>query len=381
MRRLIFSVLVLALGGCASAPARIDYQPYLHDAAFGPPALAPRVEDIFQSSPEMRRYLDTQVAAQIRRHGPRQGLFNALRNDLKIEYDTEWTRTAQQAFAARAGNCLSLVVLTAALAKQLDIPVQYQLVSGEDTWSRTSEVTLRNGHVNVVLGTRQSGYRPASDASPPMVIDFLPAARASRLVTRPVAEETVLAMFLNNRAVELLTQKDLNSAYWWARAAVRASPSYLSAYNTLGVLYRRQGLLAQAEAVLRFAHAREPGNASVLSNLQLVVSAQGRRDEAARLRRQLAELATYPPFHFMDQGMVALKRDENEAALRLFERELKRMPYDDQLHFLIAVAHLREGDVRGARSHLQQARDNSTTRSQQALYSAKLEHLNRMSLN
>jgi hypothetical protein len=41
-----------------------------------------------------------------------------------IEYDSTVTRTAAQTYAARAGNCLSLVIMTAAFAEELGLRVR-----------------------------------------------------------------------------------------------------------------------------------------------------------------------------------------------------------------------------------------------------------------
>ena len=64
------------------------------------------------------------------------------------------TRNAAQAFDARAGNCLSLVVMTAALAKELGLQVEYNSAYTEETWSRNGALLLRSGHINITIGRR-----------------------------------------------------------------------------------------------------------------------------------------------------------------------------------------------------------------------------------
>ena len=82
----------------------------------------------------------------------------------------EMTRNAAQAFAARSGNCLSLVIMTAAFAKELGLTVAYQKVFVDDTWARTGDIYLSIGHVNVTLAPRKTdqgggGYRVGSQAA------------------------------------------------------------------------------------------------------------------------------------------------------------------------------------------------------------------------
>ena len=63
---------------------------------------------------------------------------------------------------------------------------------------------------------------------------------------------------MNNRAAEALARGDLSDAYCWAREAMIQAPDFLSAYNTLGVLYPRHGNLAKAKKVLNHALQRDP---------------------------------------------------------------------------------------------------------------------------
>jgi hypothetical protein len=46
--------------------------------------------------------------------------------------------TAREAFAARTGNCLSLVIMTSAFAKQLGLPVSYRRVVMEEMYTRAT---------------------------------------------------------------------------------------------------------------------------------------------------------------------------------------------------------------------------------------------------
>src|SRR3546814_5036115 len=104
-----------------------------------------------------------------------------------------------------------------------------------------------------------------------------------------------MAMYLNNRAAEVLVAGDGRAAYWWARAAIHAAPEYAAAYNTLGVIYLRHGDAQLAEGMFRFELARTPQDPTLLSNLVVALDRQGRSGDAARVRQQLAELDRYQP--------------------------------------------------------------------------------------
>jgi hypothetical protein len=371
---LLGALMACGLVGCAGAPMTSGFEKVFDDADFAPPAEPINGAAALEVSPEMRAYLKAGIAPRIGVRGPRHGLFEAMREDLSIDYDAAITRTAAEAFAARSGNCLSLVMLTAAFARELGVPVSYQEVVGVDTWSRSGGFTFHSGHVNLSLERAAARYW-TSDPDPPMTVDFVPISDALQRVARPIDETTVIAMYLNNRAAEILADGDPARAYWWARESIRTAPAFVPAYNTLGVIYGRRGLPQQAELTLRVVLEREPANVQALSNLGKLFADEGRTGEAHALEERRAAIEPYPPFYFYDQGLRALQRDDSRAALVLFAKELKRMPYDDELHFAIAVANLRLGKVQPAREHLLAALDNSTTRSRHELYAAKLSHL------
>lgn len=365
----LFAVLVL-LPGCATVPGPGEIDPLFEPARFAPRTVASSPDDVFGIDEPMRKFLDGGVTTWVRFHNPSRGLVDALSNDLQLGYDTAMTRTARETYAARAGNCLSLVILTGALARELHVKVVYQSVYGEEAWSRSGGIAFHSGHVNLLLGGGVLDRRSDKD----FIVDFLPP-EMRRGTSRTISQDTVLAMYLNNRAAETMADGDLDAAYAWAQAAVKRDPAFTAAYNTLGVVYLRHGDLVPAERALRYALAREPDDAQVLSNLVAVVTAAGRTEEAAELRARLASIEPYPPFYFMDQGMVALNRGDDQTALLMFKKELRRMPYDDEVHFAMAVANLRLGDMSDARRHMVAALENSTTQDRHDIYAAKLARM------
>jgi Tfp pilus assembly protein PilF len=364
--RALFLVVAVALAGCASAPATQVPRQLFADERYLAAPRPPTNEDLFALSEEMRHFADTEIAAQVVRSGLHDGLAIALRRELQLEYDASSTLPAADTFARRSGNCLSLVILSAAFAKHLDVPLSYQIVYGEEAWSRVDGIAFLSMHVNVKLGPR--GMQGPS-------IDFAEAARFERTTTRPIDEQTVRAMYLNNRAAEAIVAGEVGTAYWWARAAVEAAPWYTNGINTLAVVHLRHGHLGDAERALRLVLDREPANGRAMTNLVSLLARDGREPEAQQWRERLAALEPYPPFFFLDQGLAALSDGRPETARELLQKELRRMPYYHEVHFALAVADWRLGDVQEARNHLDLALKYSTTRDRRDIYGAKLARL------
>jgi Tfp pilus assembly protein PilF len=377
MKRWQWLAMSLLLSGCAAAPVATPPRVF-QDALFAPPSEPIRSEDIFAVSGAMRAYLRDEIAAELAGKGRQRGLFDALysKGQLKLEYDAAVTRNAAEAFAARAGNCLSLVIMTAALAKELGLEVVYQRVSGDDAWSRSGDVYFASAHVNVTLSRGRHDPRVRSDERQRLTIDFIPPKPNEVPRTWDLEESTVVAMYFNNRAAEAFARGQLDNAYWWVREAIRTDPAYESAYNTLGVIYKQRGHLAQAEEVLREVLARAPENLNAMQNLALVYQEQGRESEADRLGDRLERMQPHPPFHFFNQGMDAMKAGDFLAARAMFRREVERDPNYHEFHYWLAAAHLRLGEVELARKHLALALEHSATRGDHDLYAGKLARLN-----
>ena len=362
------------LAACASTPPMPPADSLFHDELFEAPSAPIRPDDAMAVSAEMRRYLASKIKSGVDR---KQQLIDALyrKDELLLEYDAALTRTAAQAFDARSGNCLALVMMTAAFAKELGLSVRYQSVLGDDSWDRAGDIYVSVGHVNLTLSDRppQAGLGLMDTGQ--LTIDFVPPRNARAVRARVIQEHTVVAMYLNNRAVESLTRGELSDAYWWAREAIRKDPQLTSAYITLAVVYRNQRHPELAEQALARVAAREPGNTKAMSNRVLVLRDLGRNAEADALKLQLDKLDPHPPFSYFHEGMAALRERRFEAARNLFTKEVDRAPYHHEFQFWLAVTYLELHDPGRATTHLTRAMEVSTTRKDHDLYAAKLGRL------
>lgn len=362
MRRLLICASVVLLSACATVrDARHDTLLF-HDAWFAPPSSAVDGEGVFALSDSMRQFLRSEINPRAHRQGAQAGLFNALQDSgqLKIEYDASLTRNAAEAFQARSGNCLSLVILTAALARELNLEVQFQEVLGDPTMSRNGNLLFYNRHVNLLLSEASNDPQTSSTSGDAVVIDFLPSRERRDRRVQAASEQTIVAMYMNNRAAERLAEGSIDDAYWWARAAIRYEPRFTGSYNTLGVAYRRHGDLPQAASVFEHVLMIEPANSAAMSNLILVLNQLGRAQEAVVWQRRLQELQPLPPFHFFDQGRRAMLDGDYPRAREFFVRELERTAYYHEFHFWLALAYVGLQQSELARKHFTAARDNAT---------------------
>ncbi|HEY6134671.1 MAG TPA: tetratricopeptide repeat protein [Rubrivivax sp.] len=378
MRTIIALLVALLMQGCATtAPVAPGAHAVLHDEAFGAPVAVPSAGDVFALNAAMQDYLRTAAAPLLRQRGPQSGLVDALysKQQLKLEYESEKTLTAAEAFDARAGNCLSLVIMTAAFAKELGLRVRFQVVESPDVWDRSGGLVFKIGHVNVALGGSASTLRSHNEWSNWLTVDFMPPPVKSPVHSWAIDEGRVVAMYMNNRAAETLALGQAEAAYWWARAAVLQDATFAEAFNTLGVVYQRHGRPTWAEDALRRALALQPDNPQTLGNLADVLASLGRTAEAGEVSARLKRLQPHAPFAYLAQGLRALREGRFKEARDLLKKEVPLANDHHEVHFGLALAYWHLGDSEAAASHLRKARENSLTRQQQGLYAAKLAAL------
>ncbi len=370
--------LAALAAACATPEGRLLPQPPFEDAAFAPPAQPlPTRDALFALSPAMQAYARDHLRAPSAGKDTRRELIAALyeKQRLRIDYEASITRDAAATFETRSGNCLSLVIMTAAFARHLGIPVSYQAVLLDDFHSRSGDLQFVSGHVNLVLAPR--AVRTMRDQGEPdaLVVDFLPQIELRGVRTQALAESTIVAMYFNNRAAELLAQGQVGAAYWSARRALEEDPSFSAALNTLGVIYSRHRLAAPAERAFRQVLQQDAVSVSALTNLQRLLVAQGRTREAEPIQARLAQLQPVTPFDQLTRGQEAMREARYAQARELFVRELRLQPFQDEVHFWAAQAYWQLGERALAERHLQYAHDFSRTRTAQQRYGAKLEHL------
>jgi Flp pilus assembly protein TadD len=370
--------LLLFLAACAGIERGPETaSPILRDDRFAASKIEIDTSRIFSMNEDMQHYLDTQIATHALKKGIPKSLFDALyeKGQLRIEYDAKYTRDAAQTFAARSGNCLSLAIMTGAFAKAMGLNVAYQRVLMEEHWNQLRDLIFISDHVNIVLDASTARARFVPDEARRYTIDFFPPDEQRRRSAETLSENTVIAMYLNNRAAEELAEGRVDAAYWWAREAILRDANLLAAYNTLGVIYRRNGALAEAEQVFKTILARERNNEVALSNLAIVLRAQGRVIDADAIAERLQRSQPHPPYYFYDRGQIALRAGEYETAKQWFAREVARADYNPTFHFALAVAYFHLGESDKTNFHLRKARDASTTQSDRSLYAGKLQAL------
>lgn len=376
-RMLVVLALGALLAGCTTVSRPIERTHLFDDGAFAAPSIRIDASNVFAMSPAMQRFFEAEMLPLVRAKGPQRGLVEALYSaqKLRLDYDATFTRTAAEAFDARAGNCLSLVMMTAAFAKRLGLEVRFQRVDTEDFWVRDADLVQVVKHINLALGRPGSPSHRTRSPSDWLTVDFVPIDDAQRYRVRTVQEATVTAMYMNNKGAEALAGGRTSDAYWWSRASIEQDPGFASAYITLAVALHRRGRVDLAQAALAFALRLEPTNPQALNNQVGVLLALGREDEARAIAAVLERLQPSTPLTAYKSGLAALKSGDYSRARVAFREALGAAPGDHEFHYMLAVAYLKLGDDALALDHFRSALVNSPNGQRRAAYASKVHTL------
>ena len=122
------------------------------------------------------------------------------------------------------------------------------------------------------------------------------------------------------------TAGDYDGAIRAWRAILLQNPDSVAAMNNLGIALRREGRIAESEAVLRAGLEREPLNPELLVSLGQTRQQWGRLDEAERDFIRASSLAPKLAGAHHALGILYLERNRPEDALRAFRAEISADP-------------------------------------------------------
>ncbi|NMH65436.1 tetratricopeptide repeat protein [Shewanella salipaludis] len=378
--RLLLSWCLLGTLGCAGkAPSHLQLDTHIlfNDAAFKQEVRVPSVEDIFALPAEARAEVKRGFDSQKLMHG--NGLManewlaqylNASNGG--FNYRDNFTRVASETFNSREGNCMSLVVLTTALADILKLNVEWQDIDVQPVWDKQGDFYLINGHVNLRL-LPPSNLDTVHVMTRAILVDFLPARAERGYNKKTISKKTLIAMFYNNLAAESMVQGDYDTAYALVKAGILQQPDFIPAYNTLAVIYRRNHDERRAEQVYRYVLALEPHNMTTLYNLAMILGSQGRLEEWAEVHKVLELARINNPYYYYDIAEQAYEAQEYQEALVWFRRAVEKAGYRHEFYFGLSKAYWATGDQVRARKNMEKALALSSDPGNKHRYQLKLE--------
>ncbi|ACL66347.1 Tetratricopeptide TPR_2 repeat protein [Anaeromyxobacter dehalogenans 2CP-1] len=146
-------------------------------------------------------------------------------------------------------------------------------------------------------------------------------------------------------ASELVARKDWPAAFAAADGLCRGAPGRPEGYLLRGIVYREQGLQAEAEADLREALRLERKLAAAHSALAILYDTQGRSAEAQEHHRQAAELEPRNAGYLNNVGFSLFAHGRAREAIPVLHEALRAAPADARIRNNLGFAYAASGDL------------------------------------
>ena len=375
--------LTAGLLGCATtAPEQvqvIDTAPAprleLSDDRFTLVAV-PTPEEIFRLSEEQEQHFLDYYHDPVNQDTPgHKRLYAYLESLLHGFHFRGHTYAAETALSEQSGNCLSLAIVTTALARLVDMKVTYQRVNSAPVYHRYHNVMTLSSHVRTHL--YDPDFEPDENMiafiKPKLIVDYFPA--SGNVGGNTVSEAEFIAMFYQNLAGDALVKQQYDRVYSLLNAALELGEDNPETLNTLGVLFKQLGDEREAEHLYEFAIRHTQGSVNIISNYVLLLEEQGRTAEAETLQQEIEGVEDDNPYRWFDVANRQFKKSNFAIALKYFKKALEVAPYLHEGHFGLAKTYHQIGLPKQANRHLQKALELSYVPQDQKLYRAKLRIL------
>ena len=179
-----------------------------------------------------------------------------------------------------------------------------------------------------------------------------PYAALAGLVEDGDASAAELASAYGEMGSLLLAARELEAAETYFLNAQTLAPSDWRWSQLLGHVYRNHGPLAKAVASYEHALALRPDALATLTRLGDVHLALGRAEAAVPLFARALALDADSAAAWFGAGRAALARNDDAEAVTALEAALARDPGASAIHYPLAMAHRRLGNLEQAQAHL-----------------------------
>ena len=373
IRLLSAAFLAISLVACAAQPpvqrnVVLTHQELLDGAAFGilpgeqlPPVQMTAVND------EMRAFLKEHVPDHYGDRRKVELILEAILGDgLKLNYNNFKTFTAQEAFYAREGNCMSFTNLFIALAREAGVKVYYQEVDLPPSWSEQGGTFLYNLHINALVKLQGGGGD--------QVVDFNMESFESKYERRRLPDAVAQAHYHNNMGVYFMNEGEMATAFQHYREALKLRPNTGYIWSNLGTLYRRAGYNREAETAY-LAAIDFDSEQSALSNLSRLYSSEG-EDELAGYYANRVKLYRsknpYYQFYLAEQAYIGENYTQAETLLLA---AIKGRKDEHRFYQLLGMTYLQMGNTDEAQKCIRQAYEMTDNPKQRQFYNYKLRLL------
>lgn len=281
------------------------------------------------------------------------------------------TLTASQAIARRQGNCLSLAIVTRALADLVNVEVKYELVATPPIYQKNGDFVFVSQHVRTLLLDPKpgeiEGYYPMWRGF--IRVDYFPSNGTHRL--RGVKEREFYSMYYNNKAAEALSQDKDGIAFWYLKQSLNVNKADAQTINMIAIIHQRAGYPKNAEELYRYGLKYGGENFELLSNYYELLSDLDRSEDAASISKRLKKYKDPNPYKWINLANQKFEEKSYSSAIYYYKKANKMANYLHEGHAGIARVQYLLGNLNLAQKYIKKAIENSNNPEVDAIYKAE----------
>jgi tetratricopeptide (TPR) repeat protein len=303
---LISIIVSLFFSACQSAIVKIPPSEHLlYDQGFSgfSEVSIQSEQQIFHLDDTAKAFVASTLKPLDNKNAQMEALVKAIfdRSELNLLYQGDANTNANDTFHFQAANCLSLSIMTYALASEAGFNAYFQEIIIPEYWTRRAGFSLLNGHINIkILAPKQADVFVLSSQS--YQVDFDPQPLRYGFPKKVVSKQAVLSMFYNNKGADAFLHKEYVTAYAYFRKALMIKPNFDSAWVNLGILYRLSELFPQAEKAYQHALVINSDSLTALENLAYLYTFTGRNEEAEKILVKVDAQRNNNPYYHVNLG-------------------------------------------------------------------------------
>ena len=248
-------------------------------------------------------------------------------NFLNFAYSEKKTHTAQEAFLAREGNCLSVMNLYVAMARYAGVDANFQTVYVRPSWDRRGDVLVLSQHINATGRFNvQRRY----------VVDFTPEIALQQLTSAIISDREARALYFNNLGVEAHIAGEVDKALAYYKNALFLNEQLSISWNNIGAIYNRLGQVGLAEYSYQMAFRTDNRNSSAINNLVKFYRNQGQYGLARQYAEAIVRFNEMNPYYHFAMGRLAYSEADLDEARQLFRRAIRLKELEPDFHLALA---------------------------------------------
>ena len=370
--------LFVSLVACVAGPAQqpVDSGELLSGRAlFGETIDVSNIEsgNILATDEAMREYVASRVGDNPHARSRLRILIKSMIDDglLTLDYDPNLTNTAVETFQRRQGNCLSFSILFAALAREANLDLTFQMVEIPPSFQADGGMIILNNHINVLV----KGVRQDVNFTGDYVVDFNTAEYNGNYDTRKVDDNYAIALYFSNVAVEALQRGDTRQAFQYLKKGIETDPEIAGLWVNLGVLYSRNEHLDLAIGAYQQALMIQPSNKSALVNMASAMHRQGRTKNAAYYADKVDYYRSRNPYFHYHLAQAAFREGRLDETMSHLSKAIRLKDDEHQFYFLRGLVHQQRDENDFAAREFRKARDTAEKAQLVSGYNRKLEML------